>query len=38
VRRPSSDEKYVSRIRRMSSGWFSSLIIHHSPPVGMPWA
>ena len=38
VIRPSSDEKYVSRIRRMSAGWSSSLIIHHSLPVGMPCA
>ena len=38
VMRPSSEEKYVSRIRRMSSGWFSSLYDHHSPPVGIPCA
>ena len=38
VTSPSSDEKYVSRMRRMSSGWFSSLNDHHSPPVGTPCA
>ena len=35
---PSSEEKYVSRIRRMSSGCSSSLKAHHSPPVGTPCA
>ena len=38
VMRPSSDEKYVSRMRRMSAGCSSSLNDHHSPPVGMPCA